>query len=331
MKYLVTGGAGFIGSNFIRYFFNKYPDARIINLDKLTYSGNLENTLDFMKNKNYRFVKGDICNKKMVNKIMKNIDVVVHFAAETHVDRSILFSGIFIKTDVLGTQTLLEAARISNVKKFIHISTDEVYGNVLKGYADENYPLTPSSPYSASKAGADRLAYAYYATYKLPVVITRSSNNYGPYQHPEKFIPLFITNALENKPMPLYGTGLNKRDWLYANDNCEAIGLVLNKGRDGEVYNIGSGEEYPNIEIAKKIIKILKKPSSLIKLVKDRPGHDIRYALNCDKIRKLGWKPKIKFEKGLKNAIKWYCENREWWKQAKKGAFKSYYKKQYSP
>jgi len=330
MKYLITGGAGFIGSNFIRYFFNKYPDMSIINLDKLTYSGNLENIRDFMKNKNYIFVKGDVCDGKLVNKIMKNIDVVIHFAAETHVDRSILSSGVFVKTDVLGTQTLLEAAKINNVKKFIHISTDEVYGNVLRGYADENYPLKPSSPYSASKAGADRLAYAYYATYKLPVIITRSSNNYGPYQHPEKFIPLFITNAMENMPMPLYGNGLNKRDWLHVKDNCEAIDLVLNRGIDGEVYNIGSEEESSNIEIAKNILKILKKSYSLIKFVKDRPGHDIRYAINCHKIKKLGWRPKVKFEKGLKNTIKWYSENRNWWRAIKKGSFKSYYKKQYS-
>jgi len=329
MKVLITGGAGFIGSNFIRYFFDKHPGASVINLDKLTYSGNLENTLDFMKNKNYEFIKGDICNKKLVNKIIKNVDTVINFAAETHVDRSIISSGVFVKTDVLGTQTLLEASKNNKIQKFIHISTDEVYGSILKGYAGEEYPLMPSNPYSASKAGADRIAYAYYTTYKLPVIITRSSNNYGSHQHPEKFIPLSITNALENKPLPIYGNGLNKRDWLYVNDNCEAIDLILKKGIEGEAYNIAANEEYMNIKLAKNILKILGKPYSLIKHIKDRPGHDTRYALNCRKIHKLGWKPRTKLAKGLKNTVKWYVENFEWWKPLKKGAFKSYYKKQY--
>ncbi len=331
-KILITGGAGFIGSNFIRFLINKYPDYKIINLDKLTYAGNLENLKDIEKNPNYGFVKGDICHSQTIEKIIKDgVDYIVNFAAETHVDRSIDSAGDFIQTNVYGTYVLLEAVRKFGIKRFLHISTDEIYGSIEKGSFREEDILAPSSPYSASKAAADLLVISYYKTYKLPVLITRSSNNYGPYQYPEKVMPLFITNALEDKKLPLYGEGKNIRDWLYVLDNCEAIDLVLHKGKEGEIYNIGGGEELKNIDLARLILKELGKSEGLIQSVKDRPGHDFRYSLDCSKIKKLEWKPKYSFEKGLKDATTWYKENKEWWAKikAKQKEYKEFYHKWY--
>lgn len=308
MKILVTGGAGFIGSNFIRYILDKYPKYKIINFDKLTYAGNLNN-LKGIKTSNYKFIKGDICNFKLVDKSLKGIDAIVNFAAETHVDRSIANADAFIQTNVNGTFTLLEAAKKNKIKKFVQISTDEVYGSILKGSFTESSPIEPNSPYSASKASADMLVRSYFVTYGLPAVITRCSNNYGPYQYPEKVIPLFITNLLKNKKIPLYGDGKNVRDWLYVEDHCRAIDIVLHKGKSGEVYNIGGGSELSNIELTKIILKALNKPQSLIKRVPDRLGHDRRYSINYKKIQKLGYNPKYKFEKAIQNTIKWYTEN----------------------
>src|SRR3989344_1926028 len=324
MNLLVTGGAGFIGSNFIRHILIKY-NYKITNLDKLTYAGNLDNLRDIEKNENYKFIKGDICNKELVKKLMKNQDIVVHFAAETHVDRSIRDASQFIETDVKGTFILLEAARKNNIKRLIHISTDEVYGQIHEGSFKETDVLNPRNPYSASKAGADRLAYSFYCTYNLPVVITRSSNNYGPYQYPEKVMPLFITNLIENKKVPLYGDGLNVRDWIYVLDNVEAIDFIMNNGILGEVYNIGGNNELTNIEMTKIILKEMSKDESFIEYVKDRPGHDRRYSLDCAKIKKLGWKPKINFNEGIKLTINWYKDNEWWWKKIKSGEYMKYY------
>ena len=332
LKLLVTGGCGFIGSNFIRYILQKYPSYKIINLDKLTYAGNPENLKDVEKNKNYKFVKGDICDKKIVDELSKDVDCIINFAAETHVDRSILEPDAFIRTDIIGTHTLLEAVRKNGVPRFVHISTDEVYGSIESGSFTEASPLKPNSPYSASKAGADLLCRAYYITYKVPVIITRSSNNFGPYQYPEKIIPLFITNAIEDKPLPVYGDGLNVRDWLYVLDNCKAIDLVLHRGKPGEIYNIGAGNEIPNIELTKKILRILNKPESLIKFVQDRLGHDRRYSLDTSKIRKeLGWKPEYNFDTALEKTVDWYLKNRQWWEKIKKKQkeFQKFYKKYY--
>ena len=320
-KILITGGAGFIGSNFLRYMINKYQNYEITNLDALTYCGNLENLREIEDSLNYTFIKGDITNKELVNQITKNMDYIINFAAETHVDRSINDPSIFIKSNIMGTQVLLESAKENDVKKFLQISTDEVYGTLGKnGYFQEDTPLSPNSPYSASKAGADLMVRAYHKTYKLPVNITRCSNNYGPYQYPEKLIPLMIYNALDDKELPVYGDGLNVRDWLHVYDHCTAIDLVLHKGRDGEIYNIGGNNEKKNIEIVKLILENLNKPESLIKYVEDRPGHDRRYAIDSTKIRKeLGWKPKYTFEKGIVETIKWYCENKKWWTKIKGG------------
>ena len=329
MKILVTGGAGFIGSNFIRHILKKYPDYKIINLDKLTYCGNLENLKDIENNPNYSFVKGDICDKEIVDKLVSQVDVVVHFAAETHVDRSITDAITFIETDVIGTFTLLEAARKHNVKKFIQISTDEVYGEIREGSFKETDELKPRNPYSAAKAAADRLAFSFFATYKLPVIITRSSNNYGPYQYPEKVIPLFVTNLLENKKVPLYGDGLNVRDWLFVDDNCEAIDFILHNGKLGEVYNVSGKSEVTNLELTKFILKELGKDESFIEYVKDRPGHDKRYSLSIEKIQQLGWQPKHNFEQAMKQTIQWYKNNNDWWKKIKDKSFQEYYNKQY--
>lgn len=315
MKLLITGGAGFIGSNFIRSILKRYPEYEIVNLDKLTYAGNLNNLKDVEKNKNYSFIKGDICDKKTVGNAVKDSDIIVNFAAETHVDRSIIDAGDFVTTDVLGTYRLLEAARKYDIEKYVQISTDEVYGSIEKGSFRENDRLEPSSPYSASKAGGDMLVHSYYVTHRLPAVITRSSNNFGPYQYPEKLIPLFITNALRNKKLPLYGDGRNVRDWLYVLDNCNAIDLVMHEGIDGHIYNIGSGNEITNIEITRLILKELKKPESLVEFVPDRKGHDRRYSLDASKIQKHGWKPKYDFETALKETVKWYIGNEWWWKQ----------------
>lgn len=314
MRILVTGGLGFIGSNFIRYTFEKYPESFITNLDAITYAGNLNNLKDIENNPHYHFIKGDICKKEDIEEAIKECEIVFNFAAETHVDRSIIEAGSFVKTDIIGTYTLLEMARKYSIEKFIQISTDEVYGSIEDGSFRETDPLDPSSPYSASKAGADLLVRAYYKTYGLPVLITRSSNNFGPYQYPEKLIPLFITNALRNKALPVYGDGKNVRDWLYVLDNCSAIDLVFQKGKLGEIYNVASGSEKTNLEITNLILRKLNKPDSLIQFVKDRLGHDRRYSLDFTKIKKLGWKLNYSFESAMKLTINWYRENEWWWK-----------------
>ena len=328
---LVTGGAGFIGSNFIHYLLKSYPRCKIINLDKLTYAGNLNNLKDVENDSRYEFIHGDIRDRELVRKIFKRVQGVVHFAAETHVDRSIIEAGEFVLTDVFGTFILLDALRNSDIEFFIHVSTDEVYGSRDKGFFKEDEPLNPSSPYAASKAGADRLAYAYWLTYKLPVIILRPSNNFGQYQYPEKFIPLFVTNALEGKTLPLYGKGTNVRDWLYVGDNCRAIDLVIRRGKVGEVYNIGANNEVQNIAIAEKIADLLGKPHSLIKFVPDRLGHDRRYAVDCRKIHSLGWKPESNFEDSLASTVRWYQENTAWWRKIKEKSkdFKEFYAKYY--
>jgi len=319
MKILITGGAGFIGSNFIRYMLNKYPDYEIVNLDKLTYAGNLDNLKDIEKDSRYKFIKGDICDKEVVEKAMRDCDAVINFAAESHVDRSITSPEPFIETDIFGTFTLLETAKKYNIEKYIQISTDEVYGSIKEGSFKETDPLKPNSPYSASKASADLLVRSYYVTYNLPVSITRSSNNYGPYQYPEKLIPLFTIKALKNKPLPVYGTGKNIRDWLYVLDNCSGIDTVLHKGKIGEIYNIGGETEKTNLEITYLILEVLNKPKSLITFAEDRKGHDFRYSLDTTKIKKLGWKPKYNFEKAMKETIEWYKNNEWWWKKLVRG------------
>jgi len=328
---LVTGGCGFIGSNFIHYMLSKYP-YNIINLDKLTYAGNLENLKDIEDDKRYTFIKGDIINKSDLEKVFeKNIDMVVNFAAESHVDRSIIDPDTFIKTNINGTFNLLEIAKKKEVKKFIQISTDEVYGSLGKeGKFKEDTPLAPNSPYSASKTSADMLAMAYYKTFNTPVIITRCSNNYGPYQFPEKLIPLIISNALENIELPVYGDGMNVRDWIHVLDHCAGIDTVLHKGALGNVYNIGGESEKTNIEIVKLILDILGKPHSLIKYVKDRPGHDRRYAIDQTKIKnELGHQTRNSFEKGMEDTVKWYVENRSWWERIKSGAYLEYYDMMY--
>ena len=318
MRLLVTGGAGFIGSNFIRHIIKKYPQNEIINLDKLTYAGNLDNLKDIENNSNYTFVKGDICDRKIVNELSKDVEAIVNFAAQSHVDRSIIDASDFIRTNIDGTYNLLEAAKRYSISRFVQISTDEVYGSIGKGSFKETDSLSPSSPYAASKAAADMLVYSYWVTFNLPVIVVRSSNNFGSYQYPEKIISLFITNALENKHLPLYGDGMNVRDWLYVLDNCEAIDLVLHKGKKGEIYNIGGGNELKNIDLTKMVLNILGKPESLIQPVKDRPGHDRRYSLDCSKIeRELGWTPRFDFERALKETVKWYRDNQWWWKKLK--------------
>jgi dTDP-glucose 4,6-dehydratase len=320
MKLLVTGGAGFIGSNFIRYILNHHPDWEVINFDKLTYAGNLENLRDIANDTRYSFVKGDIADPRAVAEAVARLGcdgMIVNFAAETHVDRSIASAGSFVNTDVYGTYILLEAVKKAGIARYLHISTDEVYGSIEKGSFTEESTLAPNSPYAASKAGGDLLVRSYHKTYGLPVIITRSSNNYGPYQYPEKVIPLFITNALSNEKLPLYGDGKNVRDWLHVEDNCEAIDLVLQKGQTGEVYNIGGGNERQNIEITKFILKELELADDFITPVKDRPGHDRRYSIDCGKVKKLGWQAKIKFEAGLKETIAWYKNNKAWWEKLK--------------
>ncbi|MFH1943136.1 MAG: dTDP-glucose 4,6-dehydratase [bacterium] len=328
-KLLVTGGAGFIGSNFIRHMLSKQDDIQITNLDKLTYAGNLDNLRDVEEDPRYGFVRGDICDESVVNPLMKDMDVVINFAAESHVDRSIGKPDDFIRTDVFGVFVLLEASRKYGIQRFVQISTDEVYGSTEDGFFEETDALMPSSPYAASKAGADRLAYSYYVTYRLPVVIPRSSNNYGPYQYPEKLISLFITNALDDKALPIYGDGKNVRDWLYVLDNCEAIETVMERGKDGEVYNIGAGNEKNNLEITECILRELGKPKTLMTFVKDREGHDRRYALQVDKMRKLGWEPRYTFEKGMQETVGWYSDHRWWWEKLKSGEYLEYYRNHY--
>lgn len=322
MKILVTGGAGFIGSCFIRHTLNKYEDYKIINLDALTYAGNIENLDDVKNNPNYKFVKGNINDKELVNSIVQNCDVIINFAAESHVDRSISGPEIFIDTNVKGTLTLLQAAKEFKIDRYLQVSTDEVYGTLGKdGYFYETTPLSPNSPYSASKASADLLVKAYYETYKTPILITRCSNNYGPYQYPEKLIPFFISKLLKNEKVPVYGDGLNVRDWLYVYDHCEAIDTVLHKGQIGEVYNIGGHNEKTNLEITNLILSAMGKDESSIEYVQDRLGHDRRYAIDNNKIKsELGWEPKVKFEDGIKLTIDWYLNNQDWIKsiEAKK-------------
>ncbi|MFC1658753.1 dTDP-glucose 4,6-dehydratase [Candidatus Omnitrophota bacterium] len=316
-RILITGGAGFIGSNFIRYILNKYPKYKLTNLDKLTYCGNLNNLTDIQKNPNYEFIKGDICEAGTVNDIAKGCEAIINFAAQTHVDRSIADASEFIRTNVYGTYILLEAAKKYNLSKFIHISTDEVYGSRQSGSFKEDDALCPNSPYAASKAAADHLVHSYNITYKLPVIIIRSSNNFGPYQFPEKVIPLFITNALQDKGLPLYGDGLNVRDWLYVLDNCRAIDLILHKGETGQIYNVAAENELTNLELTRLILKIMQKPEGLIKYVKDRPGHDRRYSIDSAKIRSLGWQPQAEFQESLKETLKWYQDNQQWWEKLK--------------
>jgi len=312
-KVLVTGGAGFIGSNFVRHLLNE-TNCKVVNLDKLTYAGNLNNIKDLRGEKRHRFVKGDIKNRKLVDSLVRKADAVVNFAAESHVDRSIQSPGVFVETNVLGTHVLLEACRKFGVK-FEQISTDEVYGSRAQGSFTETDTLNASSPYSASKAAADLLVNAYYVTYEIDATVTRSTNNYGPNQHPEKLIPKLITSALRGKPLPVYGTGQNVRDWIFVNDNCIGIQLVLEKGEKGKTYNIASGNEKKNLEIAREILKCLSLPETMIQFVEDRPGHDFRYSLDCGKIGQLGWKPNVEFEDGLRKTVNWYKENEWWWRR----------------
>ncbi len=330
--YLITGGAGFIGSHFVRKLLKSKKDIKVINVDLLTYAGGIDNLEDVYSDKRHIFIKGDVKDARLMNQLAERADYIVHFAAETHVDRSILSAGTFVLTDVFGTYVVLEAARRSGrVKRFLHISTDEVYGSIEKGSFTEDSPLNPSSPYAASKAGADRLAYSFYKTYGLPVIIARPSNNFGPNQHPEKAIPLFITNAIDNLPIPIYGSGENIRDWLYVEDDVEALMLLLEKGEPGKVYNIGAGNEIKNIDLAGMILDILGKPRSLIVHVKDRPGHDLRYSMDWSRIKALGWQPKWEFRKALEKTVKWYVENQNWWRKRKESKdFKDYYDKNYS-
>lgn len=329
MKILVTGGAGFIGNNFIRYWLQKYPKDKIYNLDKLTYAGHLSSTKDFADNHNYKFVKGDICNSKLVESLVKDIDQIVHFAAESHVDRSIKGSKVFLKTNILGTHTLLEAAVKYKIKHFHHVSTDEVFGslklNSIKKFT-ENTRYDPRSPYSASKAASDHLVKAYFETYGLPVTITNCSNNFGPFQDPEKLLPRFITNLIDNKKVPIYGDGNYVRDWLYVEDHVQAIELVLKKGKIGETYLIGGmNKEVNNLQITKKLLKILNKDNNFIEYVKDRPGHDRRYAVDWNKINnELGWKPQHDFDQWILNTVEWYCNNEWWWRPLKEKAEKFY-------
>ncbi len=333
MKILITGGCGFIGSNFVRHMLQKHPSYHFINLDKLTYAGNLENLQGIEESPTYHFVKGDICDRELVTSVVRQygIEAIVNFAAETHVDRSILGPDIFVQTNVGGTNVLLDVAREHSVKQFVQISTDEVYGSLGEtGKFTEETPLHPNSPYAASKASADLLVLAYHHTYGLPAIITRCSNNYGPYQFPEKLIPLMISRALEDKDLPVYGDGLNVRDWLYVIDHCEAIDLVLHIGIPGEVYNIGGNNEWKNIDIVRLVLKELRKPDTRITFVKDRPGHDRRYAINASKIsRKLGWNPRVSFEAGMRLTVGWYLQNESWWKRIIAGEYRNYYRTMY--
>jgi len=332
VEVLVTGGAGFIGSNFVRHALRTHADWHVTTLDKLTYAGRRENLHDVIDDPRHTFVHGDIADAPVSGPLVEGADIVVHFAAETHVDRSIMAAGEFIRTDVEGTFVLLEAARrATHLRRFVQISTDEVYGSVPTGASTETDELKPRNPYAASKAGADRLAYSYWATYGTPVIVTRASNNYGPYQFPEKVIPLFVTNAIDDIPVPLYGDGRNVRDWLHVDDHCRAIDLLIERGVDGEVYNIGGGNDVMNVELTHRILELLDKPQSLIKPVADRPGHDRRYCLDTAKLRGVGWTPQVPFDAGLRDTIEWYRRNEWWWRPIKEKdpAFQAYYKAQY--
>lgn len=330
---LVTGGAGFIGSNFVQYMLNKYDDINIVVYDKLTYAGNLDNLVPVADNPHYSFYRGDICDPAAVEEVMRqsNIDTIVNFAAETHVDRSLMEPGGFIQTDVYGTYVLLEAAKRHSIERYHQISTDEVYGEVMDGRSVETDQLHPRSPYSAAKAGGDLMCVAYYTSFNVPVTITRGSNNIGPYQYPEKVVPLFITNALENRPLPLYGDGLQMRDYQFVLDHCEGIDVVLRRGQPGEVYNLGTGIETTNIEMAHLILRLLNKPESLIQPITDRPGHDRRYALDCRKVQGLGWRSRHNFEQAIEATVKWYQDNQAWWRKVKSGEhYQQYYQRQYT-
>ncbi|WP_107839198.1 dTDP-glucose 4,6-dehydratase [Metasolibacillus meyeri] len=332
MRILVTGGAGFIGSNFVNYMVEKYPTYTIVNVDALTYAGNLANLKQSEEKPNYQFVKADITDAPTMDQLIgDNVDAVINFAAESHVDRSITNPGVFVQTNIQGTQVLLDAAKKYNVKKYLQVSTDEVYGSLGEdGYFTEQTPLAPNSPYSASKAGADLLVLAYHETFGLPVNITRCSNNYGPFHFPEKLIPLMIINALNDKQLPVYGDGKNVRDWLHVLDHCSAIDLVLHKGVNGEVYNVGGHNEKTNVEVVKEILKQLDKPETLIKYVEDRLGHDRRYAIDPTKLQEeLGWEPRYTFETGLKETVQWYLDNKEWWENIISGDYQNYYTAQY--
>jgi dTDP-glucose 4,6-dehydratase len=329
---LVTGGAGFIGSNFVRHALSAHADWQVTTLDKLTYAGRLENLKDVIDHARHAFVQGDVADPGVVTALVAASDIVVHFAAETHVDRSLMSAGEFIRTDVLGTFVLLEAARqTAKLSRFVQISTDEVYGSVSEGSSRETDELRPRNPYSASKAGADRLAYSYWASFGVPVIITRASNNYGPFQFPEKVIPLFITNAIDDVPVPLYGDGLNERDWLHVSDHCQALDLLIDRGAPGEVYNVGGGNHVRNVDLTQRILELAGKPASLIRPVADRPGHDRRYALDTSKLRALGWEPHVPFELGLHDTVTWYRQNEWWWRPIKDGDpnFRAYYNAQY--
>ena len=335
MKVLVTGGAGFIGSAFIRLLLTEgHEKPKVLNLDKLTYAGNLENLAGIADEPGYRFVHGDICDARLVDELFAETrpDVIVNFAAESHVDRSILSPAPVFETNLRGTFTLLEAARAHKIRRFVHVSTDEVYGSIDPPYeANEDFPLRPSSPYSASKAGSDLLALSYFITFRMPVIVTRASNNYGPHQFPEKLIPLMISNAIESKPLPIYGDGMQIRDWLYVDDHCRAIRAVVERGRPGEIYNIGGNRALPNIEVVRRLLQAVGRPESLMQTVTDRPGHDRRYALSGAKVmRETGWRPQVSFEDGLKRTIEWYQSNPAWIAHVKSGEYQSYYTRNYA-
>ena len=331
MKLLVTGGSGFIGSNFIRHVLGSHAEDSVVNLDKLTYAGNPENLADLAGDPRYTFVHGDICDGKVVRDVARGVDAIVNMAAATHVDRSLMEPDEFLRTDVFGVFTILEAVRELRIPRLLHISTDEVYGSVERGSSREGDPLRPTNPYSASKAAGDLLALSYWQTHRVPVLITRSSNNFGPYQYPEKVVPLFVTNALDDQPLPLYGDGLHRRDWLYVLDNCAAVDLVLRRGREGEVYNVGGGHEVENLVLTREILRLAGKPETLIQRVKDRPGHDRRYSLDSKKIHQLGWTPRHRFGEALVATVAWYREHEGWWRPLKSGEFRAWYERQYGP
>lgn len=333
VEVVVTGGAGFIGSNFVHHALDAHADWRVTTLDKLTYAGRRENLQDLDAHPRHRFVQGDVADAAVAAPLVRDADIVVHFAAETHVDRSLMSAGEFIRTDVHGTFVLLDAAReASHLRRFVQISTDEVYGSVPDGASRETDELRPRNPYAASKAGADRLAYSYWASYQVPVVITRASNNYGRRQYPEKIIPLFITNAIDRQPLPLYGDGLNVRDWLHVDDHCRALDLLIERGQPGETYNIGGGNEVTNLDLTHRILELLDRPATLIEPVADRPGHDRRYCLDTAKLRALGWEPQTAFETGLRATVDWYAKNERWWRPIKEDsrAYRAYYDRQYA-
>jgi dTDP-glucose 4,6-dehydratase len=328
-KLLVAGGAGFIGSNYVRHVLKKYSDLEVVCYDKLTYAGNLENLQDVENNPRYQFVRGDICEPLEVAEAIKGCDAVVNFAAESHVDRSLLEPDTFIQTNIRGTFVLLEAALRAGVTRYLQVSTDEVYGSLLEGSARETDTLNPSSAYSASKAGGDMMVNAYFHTHGLPTVITRGSNNFGPYQYPEKMMPLFISNALQDKPLPVFGDGQYVRDWLYVLDHCEGIDVALRRGVPGEIYNVGGGNELPNLDVIRRLLKLLGKPETLIQYVKDRPGHDRRYSIDCTKLKALGWAPAYEFEKALAATVSWYRDHENWWRKIQSGEYRDYYRKMY--